>query len=113
MPLRDELKEKIDKIGGIHWNGDWTKRVVSNLNLSIEGVDGSDLIQNLYPLIVSSQSACSASQGSSSHVLAAIGVPNELARASLRISLGRMTKRSDIEQTCDILRERISLLRQQ
>jgi len=113
LPFRDELREQIDKIGGIHWNGDWTKRVVSNLNFSIEGVDGSDLIQNLYPLIVSSQSACSASQGSSSHVLAAIGVPNELARASLRISLGRMTNRSDIEQTCVILRERISLLRQQ
>jgi cysteine desulfurase len=111
--LRSQLQQAIDDIGGVHWHGDLQYRVAGNLNVSFEGVDGSDLISSLYPLIVSNQSACSASLESSSHVLAALGVPLALARSCLRISLGRFTKSSEIKQTCDILARVIPLLRRQ
>lgn len=108
---RDTLFYAIDKIKGITWNGDLNTRIPANLNFSIDGVDGSDLIPDLYPLILSSQSACSVALGSSSHVLKALGVPDYLARASIRLSIGRMTKSSEIEQTCAILKHKIPLLR--
>lgn len=109
--LRDHMRQEIDTIGGVYWHGDWQQRIAGNLNLSFADVDGSELISGLFPLVISSQSACSASQGSSSHVLAALGVPIALARACLRISLGRFTKSSEIEQSCDILKKIIPLLR--
>jgi len=109
--LREHMRQEIDTIGGVHWHGDWQHRIAGNLNLSFADVDGSELISGLFPLVISSQSACSASQGSSSHVLAALGVPIALARACLRISLGRFTKSSEIEQSCDILKRTIPLLR--
>ena len=109
--LREQMRQVIDKIGGVYWHGDWHQRIAGNLNLSFADVDGSELISALFPLVISSQSACSASQGSSSHVLAALGVPISLARACLRISLGRFTKSSEIEQSCDIIKRTIPLLR--
>jgi cysteine desulfurase len=111
LKWREQLRQAIDSLGGVHWHGDWQRRVAGNLNVSFEGVDGNELITNLYPLIVSSQSACSAASGSSSHVLKALGVPDALARACLRISLGRFTKSSEIEQACVILKEKIGFLR--
>lgn len=111
LNYREILYQSINKIAGIKWNGDLRQRIPANLNFSIEGIDGSDLITNLYPLIVSSQSACSMALGASSHVLRALGLPDYLARASIRLSLGRMTKSSEIEQTCDILQTQIPILR--
>ena len=113
LALRCQLQQAIHNIGGVHWHGDLQQRIAANLNVSFEGVDGSDLISSLYPMIVSNQSACSASLESSSHVLAALGVPITIARSCLRISLGRFTKSSEIKQTCDILAEVIPRLRRQ
>jgi cysteine desulfurase len=111
LGFRERIHRVVHKIDGITWNGDMHHRIAANLNFSIHGVDGSDLISRLYPLIVSSQSACSMALGASSHVLQALGVDDYLARASIRLSLGRMTKSSEIEQTCDILQTQIPLLR--
>ncbi len=56
----------------------------------------------LYPLIVSSQSACSAALSSASHVLQAIGLSEAQARQSIRISFGRMTQKEEIANICNI-----------
>jgi cysteine desulfurase len=110
LAFRLELESTLKSIPGVHFNGSLKERIAENLNVSISGVDGSELITSLYPLMVSSQSACSSSLDSVSHVLKAIGVSEALSRASIRISFGRFTQASDIHKACDIFKKVIPQL---
>ena len=112
LAYRHELEQILQAIEGIVFNGCIKLRVAHNLNFSVRGVDGSDLITALYPLMLSSQSACQAALGGSSHVLKAIGLEDYLARASIRLSLGRMTTHQEIAQTKEILKKEIPRLRE-
>lgn len=112
LAYRHELEQTLQAIEGIVFNGCIKLRVAHNLNFSVRGVDGSDLITALYPLMLSSQSACQAALGGSSHVLKAIGLEDYLARASIRLSLGRMTTHQEIAQTKEILKKEIPHLRE-
>jgi cysteine desulfurase len=109
---RLELETTLREIEGIQFNGSLKMRVANNLNFSIRGVDGSALMPALHPLMLSSQSACQAALGASSHVLKAIGIEDYLARASVRLSLGRMTTSDEIQQTKEILKKEIPRLRE-
>lgn len=111
--MRETFLQAIGDLSGWQINGSMTYRVAGNLNLHIEGVDGEQLINGLYPLIVSSQSACSASQGHTSHVLGAMGLTASQARASIRISFGRMTVLEDIQHIGQIFCERIEMMRKE
>ncbi|HBB52983.1 MAG TPA: IscS subfamily cysteine desulfurase [Legionellales bacterium] len=102
LGLRDAFLQGIASLPVWQINGDFQARVAGNLNLHIDGVESSELINSLYPLIVSSQSACSAASGSASHVLQAIGLSEAQARQSIRISFGRMTKKDEIANICNI-----------
>jgi cysteine desulfurase len=64
-------------------------RLPGNLNLSFEGVEGEALLMGLKDVAVSSGSACTSASLQPSHVLKAIGVPDDLAHASNRFGLGR------------------------
>ncbi|WP_338429434.1 cysteine desulfurase family protein [Synechococcus elongatus] len=102
--LRDRLWQELQAIGGLHLNGDDQQRLPGNLNFSIEGIDPSRLIQRLRAAIaVSSGSACSSGNAEPSHVLTAIGRSPDIARASLRIGLGRFTTAEEIDRTLGIL----------
>lgn len=102
--LRDRLWQGLQAIGGLQLNGDAQQRLAGNLNFSIEGIDPSRLIQRLRAAIaVSSGSACSSGSAEPSHVLTAIGRSPDLARASLRIGLGRFTSAEEIARTLEIL----------
>ena len=93
--LRERLWEALEGLGGITLNGHPGARLAHNLNVSVGGVDGSRLHQLLRRSIaVSSGSACS--QGSPSHVLAALGRSRQEAAASIRFGLGRATVDSEI-----------------
>jgi cysteine desulfurase len=72
-------------------------RLPGNLNVSIEGVDGEALLAALREVAVSSGSACTSADPEPSHVLRALGVREDLARASLRFGLGRFTTEDEIE----------------
>ena len=111
LSYRLELEATLRTIEGIQFNGSLKMRVAHNLNFSVKGVDGSDLIAALYPLMLSSQSACQAALGGSSHVLKALGLEDYLARASIRLSLGRMSTADEIQQTKEILKKEIPRLR--
>lgn len=109
---RNQLWWGLEKLGDIHLNGDLEQRLPGNLNISVGGVQGSSLLLALQPyLALTSGSACSAAQTHPSHVLLALGRPESLARASLRISLGRFTTAREIEQTLAILEQTITHLR--
>lgn len=96
--LRDRLLKGItEQLPGIHLNGDLEPRVAGNLNLSFGHVDGDALLAGLKNLSVSSGSACTSVSVESSYVLQALGVPEDLGRASLRFGIGRFTTEEDID----------------
>ncbi len=93
--LRDQLWAGLQALGGVELNGALTPRLPHNLNVTVAGVDGARLHRLLRGQIaVSSGSACS--QGSPSHVLAALGRSRQEAAASIRFGLGRGTSAADI-----------------
>ena len=78
-------------------NGSTEARWRGNLNLSFPGVDGARLLADLRGLAVSAGAACASGSGKPSHVLAALGLPDVLVRASLRMGWGRFTSADDID----------------
>ena len=111
--LRDQLWQGIKKIGGVILNGDLEQRLPSNLNVSIEGVKGQQLLLALQPHIaLSSGSACSSQKAQTSHVLLALGRDQSLTQASLRFGLSRFTTAEDIETAIAIVTQTINQLRQ-
>ena len=98
--LRDQLWEGLRDLGGIELNGvelngAGAPRLAHNLNVTVQGVDGTRLHRLLRQrLAVSSGSACS--QGSPSHVLVALGRSRVEAAASIRFGLGRGSSDAEI-----------------
>jgi len=95
--LRDRLWAGLEAVGAISLNGPppGPDRLAHNLNVTVHGVDGAALHQRLRRrLAVSSGSACS--QGSPSHVLAALGRSRAEAAASIRFGLGATTTTAEI-----------------
>jgi cysteine desulfurase len=112
--LRDKLiKEVIQKIPGSYLNGSSQKRLPNIVNFWFEKVEGESMIiqLDLKGIAVSTGSACSSSKLEPSYVLLAIGLKHQQAHASLRISLGRWTKESDINYLLKVLPEIIKNLR--
>lgn len=72
-------------------------RLAGNLNVSIPHVHGEALLMSLRSLAVSSGSACTSASIEPSYVLRALGVPDELAHASLRFGLGRYNTSDEID----------------
>jgi cysteine desulfurase len=79
-------------------NGSVTERWHGNLNVAFPGVDGARLLSDLRGVAVSSGAACASAKGRPSHVLAALGLPDALAKASLRIGWGRFTTAEEIDR---------------
>lgn len=88
---------------GVRLNGSDRHRYFGNLNLAFEGVDGEKLIAALRDLALSSGAACASGSKEPSYVLRSIGVPDRLARASLRIGFGRMTTEAEAAHAADRL----------
>lgn len=96
--LRDRLWRGLQAaVPDLLCNGSMEHRLDHNLNITIPGVSGSRLHQELRRLVTcSSGSACS--RGTPSHVLLALGRSRKEAEASLRLSLGRQTSSEDIDR---------------
>jgi cysteine desulfurase len=108
--LRDRLWAELEGLGGVECNGTLTTRLPHNLNVTVQGVDGLQLHRLLRGQIaVSSGSACS--QGSPSHVLAALGRSRAQAAASIRFGLGRGTSAADITLAIDAVAAAVRELR--
>ncbi|MEI6627242.1 MAG: cysteine desulfurase family protein, partial [bacterium] len=91
------LKKKISKITV---NGSLKQRLPNNASFIIPGVEGESMLLMLSQrgIAVSTGSACSSGSLEPSHVLLAIGVPQELAHGSLRVTLGRFTVKKDVDK---------------
>ncbi len=111
--LRDRLLERLQtEIEGVRVNGALAPRLPNNLNVSFDGVDGETLLGKLDSLAVSSGSACTTAEPRPSHVLRAMGLSDELARASLRFGLGRTTTADEIEQAAQLVTAAVRRLRE-
>jgi len=91
--LSERLWAGLSRIDEVYLNGDATRRVPHNLNVSFNFVEGESLMMGLDGIAVSSGSACTSSSLEPSYVLRALGRSDELAHSSIRFSVGRFTTR--------------------
>lgn len=91
-------------------NGDHKNRLVNNIHITLPGHDNERLIFALdeQGIMVAAGSACSASDETPSHVLRAIGLTDQEAQSSLRITMGRGTTIEHIDLLIDTLRNLIA-----
>ncbi len=110
--LRSRMMERLEAdIEGMTLNGALEPRLPGNLNLSFAGVDGAALIEALAPIGVSSGSACTSAEVEPSYVLRAMGVPDELAAASIRVGLGRFTTDAEVDEAADFIAGTVARMR--
>lgn len=111
--LRQRLWQPLSQIEGVFLNGHPTQRLPGNLNISVQGVDGSALLLGLQPVVaVSSGAACSSLKTAPTHVLMALGHSEALAYASIRFGLGRCNTVAEIDKVVQHLLATIQSLRQ-
>ncbi len=112
--LRDKLIKGISEIEGSKLNGARIKRLCNNVNVSFEKVEGEAIIGYLDQKGITSStgSACSEQTLQPSYVLKAIGLSNELANGSLRLTLSRFTTEKEIDYVLESLKEIIKKLRE-
>lgn len=106
IQLRDRLLKEIPRlINGVKVNGDQKNRLPNNAHFSIEKISGESLLVSLdmAGFAASQGSACTSGEMAPSHVLKAMGLSDELANGSLRISLGRWTKKEEVEKLLEVL----------
>jgi len=95
--LRDKLWAGIQKTGDVSVNGEGSVITPGHLNICFHGVDGESLMMAIRNLAISSGSACTSATVEPSFVLKAMGLSDQDAHSSLRISLGRYTTEADID----------------
>lgn len=113
--LRDKIIEKLTKdVPNCYLNGHRTKRISNNINIRFSFIEGEAILfmLNSYGIAVSTASACSSPKLEPSHVLSSMGLRHEEAHGSIRISLGRWTKESEVSYLLKVLPEVVKKLRE-
>ena len=97
----------------IYLNGHSVNRLPNNVNFSVEFVEGEAMLLNLDMLGIaaSTGSACTSGDLEPSHVLLAIGRPHELCHGSIRFTLGRFTRKEDVDYLLEHFPKVVSKLR--
>ena len=111
--MRDRLINGLGKIPHSILNGSIEKRLPGNVNFCFEGVEGESLLLLLDSkgICVSSGSACTSGALDPSHVLLALGRPDEIARGSLRITLDASNTEEEIDYMLEVIPQVIEYLR--
>ncbi len=107
------IQEVLDKIDGVFLNGHPTLRLPGNANFIFKNLDGMQIVRELdaAKIAVSSSSACSSSSMSPSHALMAIGICDEDARGSIRVSLGFENTKEEVDYFMETLQYVVRKLR--
>jgi len=114
IKLRNKLIDGVlKKIPDSYLNGHPTKRLPNNANFWFSYVEGESIVIDLnsYGIAASTGSACSSEKLEPSHVLLACGLQPKQAHGSLRLTIGRWTKKQDIDYLLKILPNTIKRLR--
>ncbi|HRZ85341.1 MAG TPA: cysteine desulfurase family protein [Candidatus Paceibacterota bacterium] len=112
--MRDYLINKILEIKGTQLNGPLgTKRICNNVNVSFSGIEGESIVIMLSEkgICVSTGSACSSKNLDPSHVIMALENNSERAHGSIRFTISKYTKKSDIDYTIKELNSAVNRLR--
>lgn len=108
---REHLVQGLQAIGDVYFNGHQTLCVPGILNVSFNFIDAEALITALHAIAISSGAACATGSLETSHVLKALGTADVLARSAVRLSFGRMTTRTDIDQAIEHISAAVRRLR--
>lgn len=94
-------------------NGGFENRASNNISISFKDIDGESLLLalDLEGIYLSSGSACHSDSTEPSHVLKAIGVPEEYANGTLRISFGKYTTKKDIDFLISKIKEKVDFIK--
>lgn len=116
--LRDRLVDEIcAALDGIVetgvFDGDRSHKVAGNAHLCVEGIDSEALLFLLDDAGVAASAASSCASGAQqrSHVLAAMGVPDPLARGAVRLSLGWTTTAREVDRAIEVMVDSVNRLR--
>jgi cysteine desulfurase len=113
--LRDRLEQGIlDQVDDAGVNGEGAPRVPNTTNIYFDHIDGEalEIALDLKGLAVSTGAACSSGAIEPSHVLIAMGLPADRARASIRFSLGKQTTGEDIDFGLALVPQTVARLRE-
>lgn len=103
--LRDILEAELLKLTNTSLNGDVKNRIYNTTNICFKGQDANIMIGRMKNIAVSNGSACSSAVVEPSHVLKAMGLSDDEAFASLRVSLGKFNTIEDIETVIQKIKE--------
>jgi cysteine desulfurase len=111
--LRNKMLDKLLQIPGATLNGSLENRVLGNINIRFDGVSGARLVTlcSLYGIYISSGSACNEGIATPSHVLRAIGLTDEEALSSIRITIGHTNTEQEIDTAADIIIKLVERIR--
>ncbi len=111
--LRDRLAQALAaRVDGVLWNGAKEPRLPGNLHVSIARVEAETLILSLGGRIaISSGAACAEAGGKGSHVLRALGLPDERVYTALRFGLGRYNTDAEVDCVVEAVAQAVQLAR--
>ena len=112
LALRNRLLNGLTAIPAMSVNGDLEQRVPGNLNVSFGYVEGESLMLALRDLEISSGSACTSASLEPSHVLHALGLSDELAHSSVRITVGRFSTEEEVDYAAAVIKKAVAKLRE-
>lgn len=111
--LRDYMRARIEKeIPSVQLNGHPEHMLPGHLNISFSYIEGESLLMALKDVALSSGSACTSASLEPSYVLRAMGLNDELAHSSLRMTLGRHTTKEELDYVVDLLKKHVERLRE-
>ncbi len=113
--MRDGIEQTIlSQVEATGVNGEGAPRVPNTTNIHFDYIEGEALViaLDLKGLAVSTGAACSSGAIEPSHVLTAMGLPPEIARASLRFSLGKQNTPEDVQFALDLVPRTVARLRE-
>jgi len=110
---RDRLRDAVAGASDVELTGHPRKRLPGHLSVIVGETDGDSMVRalDLEGIAVSTGSACTTGSTDPSHVLAALGYPDDEARGSLRITLGRSTSDAEVDQAARIIPNVIERMR--
>jgi cysteine desulfurase len=111
--LRDKLRDAVLALPNVELTGHPRKRLPGHLSAIARETDGASVVMklDLVGIACSTGSACTTGSTDPSHVLTALGYPDEEARGSLRLTLGRTTTSEEIDQAAELIPQTISRMR--
>ena len=106
--LETELTKRLDVT---QVNGHATRRLPGIANISFAFVEGESLMMGVRDIACSSGSACTSASLEPSYVLKSLGIGDEMAHSSLRLSMGRWTTASEIDTAIELIERAVNHLR--